>query len=332
MKFRFYLAILIMWMLGLRRFTALPRVWLLTLVRYLNGYRPFILPEGDDTLSFTDESVTMEVDGTGNNAGRAGNENKTETFHCLAIRHHKKQRKAILNIYGGGMLMAPQASFIKYAQDMARKTGCDVWFPYYPLCTDHTIRDSVRMIYRIYRKMLKKYDDIELYGYSSGGSLAMMLYAYNNEEGDNLPMPRKMVMVSPGGIPEDDSEYRKMKQAGKKDTTMSPKYLKTIRPLLSQGLPDIPEYMLTFKGANLKGLQKTWIYYGKNECLSVKANAYTQLLKRNRVDYQLKMAAGRQHCYCITDRTPAKAAKEDYNEIIRVLKEDFADGDLAKAQ
>ena len=44
-----------------------------------------------------------------------------------------------------------------------RDTGCDVWFPFYPLCVEHCITETYDMAYECYRRM------IELYG---GGNVS----------------------------------------------------------------------------------------------------------------------------------------------------------------
>ena len=58
---------------------------------------------------------------------------------------------------------------------LCSQTGCDVWFPAYPLCTDHCITESYDMVYECYRQMLLLYGDgnVSTCGFSSGGALAL---------------------------------------------------------------------------------------------------------------------------------------------------------------
>ena len=215
--------------------------------------------------------------------------------------------------------MAPPRMFVGFAKKMAANTGADVWFPYYPLCDEYTIRDSVRMLQEVYAAMCREYEDVRWYGYSSGGALLLLLGAYLNENNKPLPMPEKLVLISPGGIPSTEEEWEKMQSLNSKDIMLSARYMKTIQPLLSHGNTTIPEWMQSCDGADFSGFPETWIYYGTSEVLSVKAAAYDEMFTRAGVKHHLKMAKDMPHCYCTTVFFPE--AREDYEETMRILRE-----------
>ena len=54
-------------------------------------------------------------------------------------------------------------------------TDSDVWFPIYPLCTEHCITESYDMAYECYRQMIALYGggNVSTCGFSSGAALAM---------------------------------------------------------------------------------------------------------------------------------------------------------------
>ncbi len=56
------------------------------------------------------------------------------------------------------MILGSDKGDVSVAGKLAEETGCDVWFPYYPLCTDHCITESYDIAFECYRQM------IELYG------------------------------------------------------------------------------------------------------------------------------------------------------------------------
>ena len=72
-------------------------------------------------------------------------------FPCLIVREHPKpSERAILYFFGGGMVIGPDKGDLPVMRKLCRETGCDVWFPFYPLCMEHciteTLRDGVRML------------------------------------------------------------------------------------------------------------------------------------------------------------------------------------------
>ena len=215
--------------------------------------------------------------------------------------------------------MAPPRMFVGFAKKMAANTGADVWFPYYPLCDEYTIRDSVRMLQQVYAAMCREYADVRWYGYSSGGALLLLLGAYLNENNNPLPMPEKLILISPGGVPSTEEEWEKMQSLNSKDIMLSAQYMRTIQPLLSHGKTTIPQWMQSCDGADFSGFPETWIYYGTSEVLSAKAATYDEMLTKAGVKHHLKMAKDMPHCYCTTVFFPE--ASEDYEETMRILRE-----------
>lgn len=358
MSIRFSIAKLLVLLLGSKRLTSLPCDKMLRRIRRTNKLNGFFIPEDEDFL-YRDESITLaEVDGaqevteTENifssavnrisvaakpqfaqrdfvsrlSAKERGALKPTATFHCLVISHkpqadRRKKRRGILCIYGGGMLLSPPRMFVGFAKDMAKETGLDVWFPYYPLCDRYTIRDSVHMVNKVYEAMCREYEEVCWYGYSSGGALLLLLGAYLNEiKSPLLPKVKKMILISPGGVPINEEEWQEMQGRDNLDFMLSARYLQTIQPLLKQGCKDIPAWMQTCQDADLSGLPETWIYYGTDEVLFAKAKFYDEILTKAGVLHHIKIAPGMPHCYCVTVFFPE--AQDDYNETMRILTEE----------
>ena len=307
-------------LLGSKRITGLPKDKLLNQIHRRNKLNRFYIPT-DGKFLYRDETVrVVGLDGAGGESGLSVSaERLSEAFHCLAICHKNKTGKAVLCVYGGGLLLAPPRMFVGFAKKIAANTGADVWFPYYPLCDEYTIRDSVRMLQEVYAAMCREYEDVRWYGYSSGGALLLLLGAYLNENNNPLPMPEKLILISPGGIPSTEEEWEKMQSLNSKDIMLSAQYMKTIQPLLSHGNTTIPRWMQSCDGADFSGFPETWIYYGTSEVLSAKAAAYDEMLTKAGVKHHLKMAKDMPHCYCATVFFPE--AREDYEETMRILRE-----------
>ncbi len=130
-------------------------------------------------------------------------------FPCLIVRAESKpSQRAILFFFGGGMVIGPDKGDAAVLRKLCYGTGCDVWFPIYPLCTEHCITVSYDMAYACYRQMIALYSDgnVSTCGFSSGGALALGMAAHNNALGAPLSPPRHIVAVSPGEVPWNDEE------------------------------------------------------------------------------------------------------------------------------
>ena len=121
-------------------------------------------------------------------------------FPCLIVRERPKpSKRAILYFFGGGMVIGPDKGDLPVMRKLCRETGCDVWFPFYPLCMEHCITETYAMVYECYRKMIELYGggNVSTCGFSSGGALALGIAAHNNAQPEPLPQPRHIVAVSP---------------------------------------------------------------------------------------------------------------------------------------
>ena len=124
-------------------------------------------------------------------------------FPCLIVRERPKpSERAILYFFGGGMVIGPDKGDLPVMRKLCRETGCDVWFPFYPLCMKHCITETYAMVYECYRKMIEMYGggNVSTCGFSSGGALALGIAAHNNAQPEPLPRPRHIVAVSPGEV------------------------------------------------------------------------------------------------------------------------------------
>lgn len=299
----------------------------------IGNLNEMIGPNETEALKAPDEiSVLDEMNGL----VRIKKGQEKNRFHCLHIKpltkneqqgadkaavtedEAKKADTAILHIYGGAMIFSPLPFQRRYAAKMARLTGREVYFPYYPLCTHYNIKDALTMLLELYRKILTRHKNVYLYGYSSGAALAMLMCAVINERKLPLPLPEKQVIISPGGVTATLEEAEAMEALDNKDILISSDFLTRVKPLLTHGNKDIPHYMTTFEDPDMSVFPETYCYYGSDECLSVKAEAYIELFKKNKVKFKAKKAPGMAHCYCVLDSFPE--AKKDYYEIIEILK------------
>ena len=250
---------------------------------------------------------------------------------CIVMRNQKpfaeKLKKklgdpgerAILYVYGNGMLLPPDPDFITCAANIGIATQRDVWFPYYPTCLDASVVDAVEAIDAVYARMLESYDgrDIALYGVSSGAALCMSMLSENSARKHSLAIPGVFIGISPLCGAYGKREREAMEYLDPVDMLLSYEYVKILPDILRNGRDDVPEHMINGNGLDCTGFPQTRIYYGTYELLAAKCELYERQLKDAGAEFEINRAEGMPHCYCMDIKFPE--AEEDYEEILKVL-------------
>ena len=146
-----------------------------------------------------------------------------------------------------------------------------------------------------------KAENISVLGFSSGACLSLGIFLHNNATGRPLPMPGKIISVSPGGIPdvtvdENKEIWERVNALNHKDVMTDPTYIKTAREI-AKGDEDIPEYMLDGTVGDFTGFPKTYFYFGENECLYAFAQTFKKAMEKYHVPYEIIVGKGMCHCY-----------------------------------
>ena len=191
-------------------------------------------------------------------------------FPCLIVREAPApSRRAILYFFGGGMVIGPDRGDLPVMRKLAHDTGCDVWFPFYPLCTEHCITETYDMVYACYRRMIDLYGggNVSTCGFSSGGALALGIAAHNNAQADPLPQPRHIVAVSPGEVPWNDAERARMQALNSKDVAIDYAFMVTVEKFMRHGQEHVPDYMLSGSRGDFSGVGDIHFFYSSDEVL-----------------------------------------------------------------
>jgi len=244
-------------------------------------------------------------------------------FPLLEIHpEHKNHDRALLLIYGGGMTTAPDGGDLGFAVKMGKNTGRDVFFPYYPLCPEHSVAELTEMVLRCYRGMLKKYapENIAIFGFSSGGATAISTCLMINAKKLSVPMPGKLVAVSPGSVPDREEIRQAMLAIDERDFVCPASYMMNVDAFMKgpEG-SDVPQYLLSPYTGDFTNFPETWLYYGGDEVLSAVAPYYEDAFKRYGVKYHLTVEPYMCHCYADFRFTPECRKAND--EILGILKE-----------
>lgn len=245
-------------------------------------------------------------------------------YHCIEVDVEKKRRdKAILFVFGGGMILGSDKGDVGLSRKIAETTNSDVWLPYYPLCHEHDILENVRMIFECYEKMLTFYkpENIVFLGFSSGGALILDLITYINElndNGRNIPMPGMLIPISPGSVPVTDAEKTAIKALDKRDIMIPAAYMYTAREIMCHG-KEIPEKYLATAHGDFRGAPTTHFYYGSAETLYAFAPSYAESYRKAGAKCVIHVGKGMHHCYALQYFIPG--CKPAFNEVMELINE-----------
>lgn len=245
-------------------------------------------------------------------------------YHCIEVDVEKKRRdKAILFVFGGGMILGSDKGNVGLSRKIAETTNSDVWFPYYPLCHEHDILENVRMIFECYEKMLTFYkpENIVFLGFSSGGALILDLITYINElndNGRNIPMPGMLIPISPGSVPVTDAEKTAIKALDKRDIMIPAAYMYTASEIMCHG-KEIPEKYLATAHGDFRGAPMTHFYYGSAETLYAFAPSYAESYRKAGAKCVIHVGKGMHHCYALQYFIPG--CKPAFNEVMELINE-----------
>ena len=265
-------------------------------------------------------------------------------FLCLIVREHPKpSERAILYFFGGGMVIGPDKGDLPVMRKLCRETGCDVWFPFYPLivihkkkitlipgcdvwfpfyplCMEYCITETYAMVYECYRKMIGLYGggNVSTCGFSSGGALALGIAAHNNAQPEPLPQPRHIVVVSPGEVPWNDAEKARMQALNKRDVSIDYAFMVTVEKFMRHGCENVPDYMLSGSRGDFTGVGDIHFFYSADEVLYGALPDFEEACKRANVPYTVSARPKMVHCYCMLPIF--KEAKEDFAKIVDILK------------
>ena len=243
-------------------------------------------------------------------------------FPCLIVRGDPKpSARAILYFFGGGMVIGPDKGDLPVMRKLMQDAGCDVWFPFYPLCTEHCITETYDMAYACYRKMIELYGggNVSTCGFSSGGALALGIAAHNNAQPDPLPQPRHIVAVSPGEVPWNDAEKARMQALNDKDVAIDCAFMVTVEKFMRHRQPNVPDYMISGSRGDFSGVGDIHFFYSADEVLYGALPDFEAACKRADVPYTAFARSKMVHCYCMLP--VFREAKEDFAKIAQILKQ-----------
>lgn len=308
-SFRYRMVRTLLRLLPLKAMMSASPERLLRLARKLNqGKESGVLIPKDPSFTYEDCPVVV-----------AG-----QSWHCLQIRDAKaceKPAKALLYLYGGGMISAPDTSDLRPALQLARVTKREVYVPFYPLCLENSVRVSLDMILACYKAMLQSYlaHSISVLGYSSGANLALGLSHMIREVKGALPQPEQLLLISPGAMSKDPEWIDRAKTLARKDVLVGYPYLQSAKTIMEHG-EALPEWFLTPWAASFSGFPPCHFWFGGDELFAASIPNFKAACERAGIPHTMTVGEGLCHAYPFIPGPGFPEQKEALDQIATVLK------------
>ena len=240
-----------------------------------------------------------------------------EHFPVLEISHKKKSDHLCIYVAGGGMLKYPKPSQAKELIPLAKATGRNMLLPYFPLAPEHDLIDALHMLYATYKMALEHFpaEKIAFLGGSSGAAMVLWLMSYINMQGEDVPMPGKIALSSPGSALTTE-ERKRAEELNKTDLIMSTTALDNIFKGMV-GERKLPDALLYTSKGIYDGIKDVYLSYGADEVFSAAAQSTAQQLKSYGANVTLEIAEGMYHTYAVMPLV--KEAKPGHERLVAYL-------------
>lgn len=169
---------------------------------------------------------------------------------------HNKKGPVVVFIHGGGGVLSPMITHYRMAGDIVKKTGATLYFPFYPLAPEHSLKESAKWLEDFYISILHRHKNFIVIGDSAGAGLAACLCAKFHKK------PAGLILSSPpvGAEKRDD----KMRQMEDRDLILSVKAIDLIEKYWAKGVsPDDPDINTVM--ADYSDFPPIHLYYGTEE-------------------------------------------------------------------
>ncbi len=244
------------------------------------------------------------------------------SFPCVRITQPDSRKDhAVLFTWGGGGLLNTWKSQLGIAVKLGRDANVPVYYPIYPLATDHSLLDTMEMIAETYGKLLEdcEADNISVIGVSSGGSQALDLITYINEYRRNLEKPGKVICVSPGCVPITEEERNRMETLEEGDAMVSASFVYSFESISEHWGP-YPDWVQHPTAGKYSGLKQIRFYYASNETLAFAVPSFRKIMEEQNVKASFYLQDHMFHAFPVYP--VCRESRDAYRDILTYLGND----------
>lgn len=217
----------------------------------------------------------------------------------------------VFYIHGGAYVKTFTTHHWRFLSKLARRTGCELIVPNYPLLPNNTAADAHPMMMELYRQIAATHDmsKVVIMGDSAGGGFSLALVQEAQEEG--LPLPGRMVLLSPW-VDVDGGNYN----LDRKDAMIDLDCVKIYGQAWAGEL-GVTNPIVSPMFGNMKGLPEADIFAGTWEVLMDDCISVEQSLNAAGVSAHIHLGNKMGHVYPLY---PIPEAKPAVTEIVNIVK------------
>lgn len=220
----------------------------------------------------------------------------------------------VFYIHGGAYVKTFTTHHWRFLAKLARRTGCGLIVPNYPLLPNNTAADAHPMMMDLYRKIAETHDmsKVVIMGDSAGGGFSLALVQEAQEEG--LPLPGRMVLLSPW-VDVNGGNY----ELNRKDAMIDLDCVKIYGQAWAGEL-GVTNPIVSPMFGNLKGLPETDIFAGTWEVLMDDCISVEQSMSASGVTAHIHLGDKMGHVYPLYPIPEAKPAVTEIVDIVKSLE------------
>jgi len=228
--------------------------------------------------------------------------------------------KQVVFLHGGGFIMETILIHWHIVSKLVSRLGITVWLPAYPLAPRHTFKDAVKMVLAVYAGILENCapENIAFLGDSAGASLGIMACHHNKTFAKPLPMPGKLILVSPGtDIPPDEELLREMRKIQPHDPLLAVGFMNSLASLMKLG-SDRSNYFEAPMQGDFTGFPDMHVFSGTYEIFHAQAPKLVERARSAGVNARLYIGEKMMHVWpYIPFAREGRKALEQIFDIIR---------------
>lgn len=224
-----------------------------------------------------------------------------------------KNKQILLYIHGGAYIENAIYFQLKSVMKIAKKTNSILIFPVYPLAPKSNYKSAYELIEKLYLKLIKNNNIVNMIGDSAGGGfiLSFSMYLRNN----NIEQPKNIVMLSPWlDISLSNPEIKKYE---KRDIILGVEGSRYAGKLWKNELSS-DNFLVSPLYGDYNNLGEMTIIVGENELLKPDITILKEKLNKLKINYNYFEYYKQCHNFAIY---PTKEAKSVINDVVDIIKQ-----------
>ena len=231
-------------------------------------------------------------------------EHKTGTSRTLVLtaKNQRAGGTAVLYLYDSAYIAPPGEADWELAKQLVEQTGCDLYFPIYPLFPEAKFHEIVQAVDESMQFMMgrSRPEVSTVLGFAAGAQLCMSTFVLQKQKGSSRRIPEHWILNSPIlQMPLDEESENAMRISDQKDLIFPMCYCQEdgIGGLIAA--QETGEYrgLLNLFACDLGGMPDTHLYLGSEENAMVFRERFEEKCRTEQIPLTVHIGEGLMQCW-----------------------------------